>query len=49
MDGILFPNGYLVIATDLNFPVCADQLFVKRAVYGGAKAYYTEFLSSLIF
>lgn len=30
---------------DLNFPVCADQLFVKRAVYGGAKAYYTEFLS----
>jgi len=29
----------------LNFPICADQLFIKKVIYGGCKVVYPEFIS----
>lgn len=30
---------------DLDFPICADQLFIKKAIYGGCKVLYPNFIS----
>lgn len=33
----------------LNFPICADQLFIKNAVYGNCKIYRSNFVSGIFF
>ena len=30
---------------DTNFPICADQLFIKKAIYGGGVVFYANFIS----
>lgn len=33
----------------LDFPICSDQLFIKKAIYGNSKIYRSSFISGIFY